>query len=407
MRHSGAYAQWPRARPRWIFGSSGYPPAPRRAWITTARPRAGKVAVVYGRKPAAEFASILELVREAALVLDLLTSAYRLDLEDAAYLRELVSRAVPLLDRGLGVASYTYDARDPSRPVMQQLAMSGTFQPGWLSAFYNEMEKCSSQPSPRTHPTGFESWARLSCAQVSQIPAMREMLPLFSHFGGARDVFALNALDASGRGLWLGAPWPRATRASKERETLFTRVAAHLTTAQRLRRQAPDTPRPTEAVLSPEGNVLHAEDVAKGTDARTELRRAATALERARTREGRRNVELATRQWKPLVLSRWSMLDEFDSDGRRYIVAVDNRAPTAGTQPALSEREHQVLTHALLGHTNKVIAYELGLSDSTVRVLFHRAALKLDAKNRRDTLERYRALVETAKPADPPLTAND
>lgn len=342
-------------------------------------------------------------MRAVALVLDLLSAAYRLDLDDADYLRELVARAEPLLDRGHGVASYTYDAREPSRPAIRQMAMSKAFDPQWLGAFYTEMEQRALQPSPRTHPVGFEAWARMSCAQVSHIPAMRELLPLFAHFGGARDVFALNALDASGFGLWLGAPWPRATRASKERETLFTRVAAHLTTAQRLRRQAPGTVRHAEAVLAPDGALLHADAVAQGADARSELRRATTALERARTREGRRDVELATRQWKPLVLSRWSMLDEFDSDGRRFIVAVDNRAPISGTQSSLSEREHQVLTHALLGHSNKVIAYELGLSDSTVRVLLHRASLKLDAKNRREAIERYRAMLGPSGPeATPP-----
>lgn len=332
-------------------------------------------------------------MREAALVLDLLAAAYRLDLDDAEYLRELVARAEPLLDRGHGVASYTYDAHDPSRPAMRQLAISSSFDPAWLSAFYTEMERLAAFPSPRTHPIGFEIWSRMACAQVSNIAAMRSFLPLFALFGGARDVFALNALDASGFGLWLGAPWPRATKPSAQRETLFTRVAAHLTTAQRLRRQLPGEPRRTEAILSPDGELLHAEVPAQARDARAELRRATMALERARTREGRRDVELATRQWKPLVLSRWSMLDEFDSDGRRFVIAVDNRAPTARAHAALSDREHQVLTHALLGHSNKVIAYELGLSDSTVRVLLHRASQKLGTKTRREAIERYRALL--------------
>lgn len=331
-------------------------------------------------------------MREAARLLDLLAVAYRLDLDDASYLNELIACAAPLLDRGLGVAAYTYDARDPQKPAMRELAISSRFEPTWLNAFYTEMERSAAQPSPRSHPIGFETWARMSCAQVSSIPAMRGFLPLFAHFGGARDVFALNALDASGFGLWLGAPWPRASRRSTTRETLFSRVSAHLTSAGRLRRES-SASRRTEAVLRPDGTLLHAEREAKESDVRLELRRATTALERARSREGRRDVELTTRQWKPLVLSRWSMLDEFDSDGRRFVVAVDNRAPTATSHAALSEREHQVLTFALLGHSNKVIAYELGLSDSTVRVLLHRASLKLDAKTRRETIERYRAMV--------------
>ena len=217
---------------------------------------------------------------------------------------------------------------------------------------------------------------------------MRRFLPHFSAFGGARDVFAMNAFDASGHGLWLGAPWPRITQRSAERELLFTRVAAHLTSVNRLRRAKPASgPRDTEAVLSPEGELLHAEEPAKEDAARVELRRAAIAFDHARTREGRKDVERTTRRWRPLVLSRWSLLDEFESDGRRFIVVVDNRSPTRRLRGELSERESQILTQARLRHTNKLIAYELGLSASTVRVLMHRAARKLGVRTRQEAID--------------------
>jgi DNA-binding CsgD family transcriptional regulator len=44
-----------------------------------------------------------------------------------------------------------------------------------------------------------------------------------------------------------------------------------------------------------------------------------------------------------------------------------------------------------MGHTNKVIAYELGLSASTVRVLLTRASRKLGVSGRQRLIERYRA----------------
>lgn len=49
------------------------------------------------------------------------------------------------------------------------------------------------------------------------------------------------------------------------------------------------------------------------------------------------------------------------------------------------------MTQASLGHSDKVIAYELGLSASTVRVLIHRAIRKLGATTRRDALARFEA----------------
>jgi DNA-binding CsgD family transcriptional regulator len=333
-------------------------------------------------------------MKQAALLLDFLDASYRLDLGGREYVENLVEHAVPLLDRGLGVVAYTYDARDPAHPVVGDVGLSSRFDPAWLQAFYHAVEVAQLDRADAKHPTGFRAWSHLTCAQVSGIPKMRAFLPLFEHFGGARDVFALNALDASGHGLWLGAPWPRITKAPAERATLFARAAAHLRAACRLRRNDVLS-KPRSAILSAAGEVLHIEGDtlqsadAGGEDVRDELRRAAMALDRARSREGRRDVERATRGWRPLVLSRWSVLDQFDSDGRRFLVAVDNRPPTRPPRRDLSEREHQVMTHAHLGHTNKVIAYELGLSASTVRVLLHRAARKLGATTRGDAIARF------------------
>jgi DNA-binding CsgD family transcriptional regulator len=44
-----------------------------------------------------------------------------------------------------------------------------------------------------------------------------------------------------------------------------------------------------------------------------------------------------------------------------------------------------------MGHHNKEIAYDLGLSDATVRVLMHRAAKKLGVVGRRAAIERFLA----------------
>ncbi|MBX3199426.1 MAG: helix-turn-helix transcriptional regulator [Labilithrix sp.] len=331
-------------------------------------------------------------MKDAAPILDCLATSYRLDLDGDEYVRLLAEQAAPVLDRGLGVMTYTYDARDRQRPVIDHFAVSGAFDPSWLPAFYGAVDAAAIDIGSPSHPTGFHAWGHLVCAQVSSVPAMRPFLPLFAQLGGARDVFAVNALDASGRGLWLGAPLPSVDREPEERVTLFTRLAAHLTSAIRLRRTVgASKPRPA-AILSPNGALLHAEKGEGVVDAREDLRQATVAFDQARTRTMREDVELATRRWRPLVLSRWSLLDDFDSDGRRFVVAVDNGPPTRPPRRDLSEREHQVLTQAHMGHSIKVIAYELGLSASTVRVLLHRAAKKLGASSRREAIARFDAL---------------
>src|SRR5262249_4015008 len=114
-------------------------------------------------------------------------------------------------------------------------------------------------------------------------------------------------------------------------------------------------------------------------------------LERARSTTGRRDASVATRHWKGLSSARWSLLDKFEGDGKRFVVAYRNEVLPGGDGD-LSAREWQGLAYAALGHSNKVVAYELGLSAATVRVLMHRAAQKLGARGRADAIARFRAL---------------
>jgi DNA-binding CsgD family transcriptional regulator len=87
----------------------------------------------------------------------------------------------------------------------------------------------------------------------------------------------------------------------------------------------------------------------------------------------------------------WTLIDHFESDGRRWVLAVDNRPECPGIEH-LSERECDVLRLALLGQHNKAIAYDLGLAHSTVRVLLARAAAKVGATSRDALLEKARVL---------------
>lgn len=331
-----------------------------------------------------------------ASLLDCLAAAYRVDLDGEAYVRNVVEKAVPLLDRGLGVMAYTYEVREGAPPVIDHFVTSQRFEPEWLMRFY-EAVAASGLDSRPENPAGFEAWGHLLCDQASRVPGMRPFLPHFAHIGGARDTFAVNARDASGRGLWIGAPLRTTAKVSAEKVTLFTRFAAHLTAATRVRRNAMGAAPRSAAILSPDGELLDAAGGDAVVDARQLLRRATLAFDQARTKKARADVATATQRWRPLVDSRWSLLDDFDTDGRRFVVAVENGPPTRPPRRDLSEREHQVMTQAHLGHTDKVIAYELGLSASTVRVLLHRAARKLGASSRKDALARFDALVKQAR----------
>ncbi len=211
----------------------------------------------------------------------------------------MVELATPLLDRGLGVMAYTYEVRDASPPVIDHFALSERFDPAWLPPFYAAVDASGLDVGSPRHPTGFHAWVELTCAQASTIPKMRPYLPIFAHIGGSRDAFALNALDASGHGLWLGAPLPTTKREPAERVELFTRLAAHLTSGFRLRRNlGTSKPRPA-AILSTRGEMLHAENDDGVVAAREALRDAALAFDSARTRKMRADVDVATQRWRP------------------------------------------------------------------------------------------------------------
>jgi DNA-binding CsgD family transcriptional regulator len=80
------------------------------------------------------------------------------------------------------------------------------------------------------------------------------------------------------------------------------------------------------------------------------------------------------------------VLDEYERDGFCYQVL---RRPVTTDAPRLTKREAEVLACACLGSSNKEIAYDLGLSPSTVGVLLFRAAGKLGAQSRQELLIAY------------------
>jgi len=91
------------------------------------------------------------------------------------------------------------------------------------------------------------------------------------------------------------------------------------------------------------------------------------------------------------VARRWSLVDRFDSDGRRFLVARRNE-PDVRDPRALSPRERQVAAFAALGHSNKLIAYTLGLSASTIATHLAAAMRKLAVRSR---VELARAVLPT------------
>lgn len=312
-------------------------------------------------------------------VLDVIEAAYRVDLADGDWLDGVLRAACTSLDGGFGVTGYFVDLSD------------GGFR-AWQHACVGR--------DPATDRANFESWrvatpvalqryshlARPS-GLVTEIPPPRgESLDPLLEASGFEQVFGVSALDATGRGCALSAP--RTRDATVPDRITWDRVAAHLATALRLRRRLGSGPR-EELVVSDSGRVVHAEGEAAA--ARDALRAAAIRIDAARTRRARRNQRAATAMWAALVEAKWSVVDRFDRDGRRYYVAWRNEPRPEAHE--LTPREAQVAAACGLGHSNKLIAYELGISESTVARCLAAAAKKLGAASRVELVKLAAALV--------------
>jgi DNA-binding NarL/FixJ family response regulator len=109
-------------------------------------------------------------------------------------------------------------------------------------------------------------------------------------------------------------------------------------------------------------------------------RPAALCVGRVRAPLAKSTSEPAT-IWDGLVTGHWSLVDRFDGDGRRHLLLRRN-SPEDRTSRALTPRETSVVDYAVLGQSNKQMAYELGLSQSTVSDCLSRACARLGAITR-------------------------
>jgi len=98
----------------------------------------------------------------------------------------------------------------------------------------------------------------------------------------------------------------------------------------------------------------------------------------------------------------WTVVRAYELDGTQFVVAQRHEAPPQGPR-ALSARERQALRLALgKDITNKIIAFEMGISASTVGVLLHRAKYKLGCRTRAELLARFQVLQTEDAPATKP-----
>jgi DNA-binding CsgD family transcriptional regulator len=314
----------------------------------------------------------------------IIETAYDLVDDEEKWLKGVAQAARPALDRGLGVVGYFFDASGDRLKTFGYLGAGADREqvefarrthdvPAWQSP---ELLRVTYRSGAALHYS-FEMGSKWERQLFAGTPQPNPRSPIHR-------VLILNASDPSHKGCTLGAADPDPSLNVMKRRPQWAGVAAHIAAGLRLRRRLAKLADPSshaEAILSPSGAVLHAEAAAVPRTAREALRDAAVAIDKARGRLRRADPDSALQMWRALTDGRWSLIDRFDRDGRRFMVAHRNDATTRRLR-ALSAREHQVASYAAMAHSNKLIAYELGLSMGTVSSHLRAALAKLGLRSR-------------------------
>jgi len=328
----------------------------------------------------------------SSTLIELTEAVYDLEMEDGAWIPNLLQVGLPILDRGLGVAAIAY-TRDPNAPdfiVHQKFAASG---PPDLVA---RLDRVASE-LPR------EVYRELLrpglVSTLSKVAADHpECLEAYArHIEGCRDVFGMTAVDPNGLGILVIACLPEITTLRGRERELWKMVGAHVAAGHRLRgamvsvKSTTGLPRDAEAVIDPTRiRLTDAAGLAQNKEAAHALREAAVRIDRARGKTRKSDPGGALEMWRSLTEGRWSLVDWFDSDDRRFVLALPN-APQVIDPRGLSERESLVATYAMHGDSMKLIGYRLGISKATVSSTLKRAMRKLGVKTRAQLIERFGA----------------
>ena len=322
-----------------------------------------------------------------------LEAMYELGGDEERWIRAFAERAHPLLDQGLGVMGWTYRLGPGGQEVGTGL-MCGAPDEGQRARMMAIVDGWRSVPEVQA--IALRGYARGPVGTLFHPSDLRDtgVRPYIDQFRTlmqCADVVRVSVTDPSGCGAALGALVPLGERPRIAHRATLARLATHLRCALRARQSA----QPEDALMQPDGKLVHCEEAAEHRETRTALREAARTIDRARGRMRRRDPEGAVALWRGLVDGTWTLVDRHESDGRRYVVARRNTPAESGL-PGLEPRERACLLFVAMGHSQKLVAYELGLSEASVSRLLKRAMAKLGLRSRAEVAQLLASLAAAA-----------
>jgi len=334
---------------------------------------------------------------KGSAIIDLTEAAYDLELADQAWLPTILERGLPALEQGLGVAGYEYGHPRDGGPV----ELRNLYVASGPADFAERHLRALSTTPPEVLREQLGRGSATTGSEYSK-DHPEQLAHYVSHVDYCKDVLFLTAIDPQGAGVAIVAPLGEVTTLSPQEAQRWQMLAAHVEAGHRLRQglatkaaadlAGTELPHDAEAILDTSTfRISDAIGPARKRSSTERLRRAAVAVDRARGAMRSTDPDTALEIWKALVQGRWSMVDWFDTDGRRFVLALPN-SPDVLDPRGLTERESQVVTYAASGHTNKMIAYRLGLSSSHVSLLIRSAMRKLGVRTRAQLVKKIRDL---------------
>ena len=295
------------------------------------------------------------------------------------WLEHVTSALAPLLDRGSGLIAYGFDARNMCAIELDSPILAGAGVEVW-HAMRGATEGLEPRAVQRTY-LGSQPFGTVAQRFVGSARGLFFEL-VHRHYApsGFGDLLVLHITDAGRRGCLFAAPLRRSVIASRKQVTLWSRVAAHLRAGYGSSLRYGSDVEAADAILEPSGRVLHASGLAKTPAAREILRDAALRAERARTARTRRDTSTALDLWQELIAGRWTLIQRFDADGRRFLLARRNAAAVQ-KYVQLTSREQDVTRRVLGGESNKSIAHDLLVTEAAISEHLRSALSKLNLRS--------------------------
>lgn len=320
--------------------------------------------------------------RVTSTLIDIVEATYNLDVASDQWLPHVMDVGLPMLDQGLGVGALSFLRPLDGSKVMihQHYVASGP------EDFAERNMRFTSGGSPEVSQAMTKPGMAVTLTEVAGDRFVEDVERWRQYFNYSKDAFGLTAVDPNGQGVFIIAPLAEVTSLSASTRSRWQMVGAHMAAGHRLRiaaereRESSELPHDAEALIDPKSfRVSDAAGDGRSKSATNAVREAAVRADRARGKLRKSDPQEALEIWRGLSRGRWSLVDWFDTDSRRYVLAIPN-PPELPDPRGLTERENQVVTYAAIGDSHKLIGYRLGVSRSTVTKALRSAMRKLGVK---------------------------